>query len=229
LFFLFSRCLVKINDKKSREKNFEESASKISRLIVDAYWRIYRSLLKTCSKISQWFLWRCSCFLLWLIRCSNANTRVIWLNSSFYYFWFFCQQLLQSFIAFRLLFIWMTMSHRLCHLRTLKKKPEIRHECLSWLMKNWVYTISCLLTHLSHTNRNTCTSIFWTIWLRWCFLHSERLYHLFWTRFEFFFCCNFSSLFLKSAFNESRKLISFSTRVRRDLAQQKCRFWNFFE
>jgi hypothetical protein len=121
------------------------------------------------------------------------------------------------------------MSHHSFHSRTLKKRREIRHECLSWLKRNWVYTISCLLTHLSYTNRNTCNSASWTIWLKWCFLRSKRFYHLSWTRFELVSCCNFSSFFLKFAFNELRKLVSFSTRVRRDLAQQKRRFWDFSE
>jgi hypothetical protein len=102
-------------------------------------------------------------FFFWFIRCLNANIRVIWLNNSFCYFWFFCQQFLQSFTVSRLLFIWMTMFHRFYHLQILKKKCEIRHECFSWLMQNWVYMISCLLTHLSYTNRNTCNSSFWTI------------------------------------------------------------------
>jgi hypothetical protein len=121
------------------------------------------------------------------------------------------------------------MFHRFYRSRILKKRREIRHECFSWLMKNWVYTISCLLTHLSYKNRNICNSISWTIWLRWCFLRSKKLCHLFWTRFEFFFCCSFSSFFLKSVFNELCMLISSSTRVRRDFAQQRRRFWNFFE
>ncbi len=133
------------------------------------------------------------------------------------------------FHCFSSLFIWMTMSRRSYHLRTLKKRREIRHECFSWLMKNWVYTISCLLTHLLYTNRNICNSIFWTIWLKWCFLRSKRFYHLSWIRFEFSSCCNFSSFFLKSVFIELRKLVSSSTRVRRDLAQQKRRFWDLFE
>ncbi len=229
MLFLFFRCFVKISDKKLREKKFEKNASKDFRLIVDVYWRIYRSLLKTCSKIFQWFFWRCSCFLFWLIRCSNANTRVIWLNNSSWCFWFFCQQFFQSFTVSRFLFIWMMMSRRFCHLRTLKKRREIRHECFSWLMKNWIYTISCLLTHLSYTSRNICNSVFWTIWLKWCFLRSKRLYHLFWTRFEFSSCCNFFSLFLEFVFNELHTFVSFSTRVRRDLAQQKRRFWDLFE
>jgi hypothetical protein len=110
-----------------------------------------------------------------------------------------------------------------------KKRREIRHKYFSWLMKNWVYTISCLLIQLLYMNRNICNSAFWTIWLRWCFLRSEKLYHLSWTRFELFFCFNFSSLFLKSAFNELRKLVSRSTRVRRDFAQQKRRFWDLLE
>ncbi len=131
MLFLFSRCLVKISDKKSREKKFEKNASKDSRLIVDVYWRIHRFLLKICSEIFQWFFWRCSYLLFWLIRCSNANIRVIWLNNSFYCFWLFCQQLLQSFTASRFLFIWVTMSRRSCHLRTSKERREIRHECLS--------------------------------------------------------------------------------------------------
>jgi hypothetical protein len=228
-FFCSFNFSLKSVIKKSREKKFEKNASKNSRLIVDVYWRIYRFLLKTCSEIFQWFFWRCSYFFFWLIRCSNANIRVIWLNSSSCCFWFFCQQLLQSFIASRLLFIWMTMSRRFCHLRVLKKRRKIRHECFSWLMKNWVYTIFCLLIHSSYTNRNICNSTFWTIWLKWCFLRSEKLYHLFWTRFKFFSCCNFSSLFLESVFIEFRKLVSSSTRVRRDLAQQKRRFWNLFK
>jgi hypothetical protein len=121
----------------------------------------------------------------------------------------------------------MTMSRRSCHLRTLKERREIRHECFSWFVKDWIYTISCLLIHLSYTNRNICNSVFWTIWLKWCFLRSKRFYHLSWTRFEFFFCCNFFSLFLKSVFNEFSKFVSSSIRVRRDLAQQKRRFWDF--
>jgi hypothetical protein len=229
LLFLFFRCFVKINDKKSREKKFEKNASRSSRLIVDVYWRIHRSLLKTCSEISQWFFWRCSYFLFWLIRCSNANIRVIWLNSSSCCFWLFCQQLFQFFTASRLLLIWMTMSRRSCHLRILKEKREIRHECLSWLMKDWVYTIFCLLIHLLYTSRNICNSVFWTIWLKWCFLRLKRFYHLSWTRFKFSFCCSFSSLFLEFVFNELRTLVSSSTRVRRDLAQQKRRFWDLFE
>jgi hypothetical protein len=229
LFFLFFRCLVKISDKKLREKKSEKNASRDSRLIVDVYWRIHRSLLKTCSKIFQWFFWRCSYLLLWLIRCSNANIRVIWLNNSFCCFWLFCQQLLQSFTAFRLLLIWVTMSRRSCHLRTLEERREIRHECLSWLMKDWVYTISCLLTHLLYTSRSICSSVFWTIWLKWCFLRSKRFYHLFWSRSELFSCCNFFSLFLKSVFNELCTFVSSSTRVRRDLAQQRRWFWDFSE
>ncbi len=51
LHFLFFRCLVKINVKKFHEKKSEKNASKNSHLIVDVYWRIYRSLLKTCSRI----------------------------------------------------------------------------------------------------------------------------------------------------------------------------------
>jgi hypothetical protein len=230
LFSLFFRCLVKISDKKkSREKKSEKNASRNSRLIVDVYWRIYRSLLKTCSEIFQWFFWRCSYLLFWFIRCSNANIRVIWLNNSFCCFWLFCQQFFQSFIASRFLFIWMTMFRRSCHLRTLEKKREIRHECLSWLMKNWVYTIFYVLIHLLYTNRNICNSIFWMIWLKWCFLRSKKFYYLFWTRFELFFCCNFFSLFLKSVFNKFHTFVSSSTRVRRDLAQQKRRFWDFFK
>ncbi len=179
IVFLFFRCLVKINNKKSREKKSEKNASKNYRFIIDVYWRIYRSLLKTCSEIFQWFFWRCSYFLFWFIRCLNANTRVIWLNNSFCCFWFFCQQLHQFFIASRFLFIWMTMFHHFYHLRILKKRREIRYECFSWLMTNWIYTISCLLTHLSYKDRNIYNSIFWTIWLRWCFLRSKKLYHLF--------------------------------------------------
>jgi hypothetical protein len=99
----------------------------------------------------------------------------------------------------------------------------------SRLMKNWVYTISCLLTHLSYTSRNICNSVFWTISLKWCFLHSKKLYHLSWIRFKLSFYYNFSSLFLKSAFNELRTFVSSLTRVRRDLAQQKRRFWDLFE
>jgi hypothetical protein len=173
--------------------------------------------------------WRCSYFLLSFIHYSNANTRVIWSNNLFCCFGFFCQQFFQFFIALRLLFIWMTMSRRSCHLRTLKERRKTRHECLSWLMKNWVYTISCLLIHLSYKDRNTCNSIFWTIWLRWCFLRSKRLYHLFWTRFELFFYCSFSLLFLESVFNVFRRFVSFSTIVRRDLELLKHRFWDFSE
>jgi hypothetical protein len=120
------------------------------------------------------------------------------------------------------------MFHRSCHLQALKKKREIRYECLSWLMKNWVYMITCLLIHLSYTSRNTCNSAFWTIWLKWCFLRSKIFYHLSWTRSEFFFYCNLFSLFLKSVFSELRMLVSFSTRVKRDLAQQRRRFLRSF-
>jgi hypothetical protein len=92
------------------------------------------------------------------------------------------------------------MSRRLFHLRTLEKRREKRHEYFSWLMKNWVYTISYLLTHLSYKNRNIYNSTFWTIWLRWCFLRSKRLCHLFWIRFELFSCCNFFFALSKACF-----------------------------
>jgi hypothetical protein len=79
------------------------------------------------------------------------------------------------------------MSRRLFHLRILKERREKRHEYFSWLMKNWIYTIFYLLIHLSYKDRNIYNSIFWTIWSKWCFLRSEKLCHLFWIRFKFFF------------------------------------------
>jgi hypothetical protein len=121
------------------------------------------------------------------------------------------------------------MFRRFFHLRTLKEKREKRHEYFSWLMKDWIYTIFYLLIHLLYKDRNIYNSIFWTIWLKWCFLRSKRFYHLSWTRFEFFFCCNFSSFYLKLVFSASRIFVSFSTTVRRDLELQRHRFWNFSE
>jgi hypothetical protein len=213
--------LVKKSLKKMHRKILVSSSTFINAFIV-LCWRFAQKFFNDFFDVVY-------IFFSWFIHCSNANIRVIWLNSSFCCFWFFCQQLFQFFIAARLLFIWMTMFHRFCHSRILEERREIRHECFSWLMKDWVYTIFCLLTHLSYTSRNICNSAFWTIWLRWCFLRSKKLYHLSWTRFELSSYCNFSSLFLESTFNEFRMLVSSSTRVRRDLAQQKRRFWDFFE
>jgi hypothetical protein len=52
-----------------------------------------------------------------------------------------------------------------------------------------------------YITRNTCNSVFWTIWLKWCFLHSERLYLYFEFNLNFFFItisfCSISSLFLE--------------------------------